>query len=399
MGSPHWQAILVVVAATVGLSAGLQAPNKFAVELYKSVAKTGGPDKNVALSPFSAEAALTMTYVGAAGTTKSELASVLGLGDDGVASLARNFKSINAGSQDYVLQSANGIFLEKTYEILSEFRSSVMDDFGANISTVDFVKQADQSRVRINSFVEEKTNNKIRDLFPAGSLDSDTRLVLVNAVYFKAQWSNQFKKEQTNSQPFTLTNGQQKQVQLMDLGKEWVPYAVSAELGGAQVVELNYQGYDTSMVVILPKKQTGLKALEGLLNATSLNKTLEKLSENQVHVFLPKFKISADYQLVENLKAIGIKTAFQNGADFSAISRRGNLKISKVVQKVFINVDENGTEAAAATGVQAVTYMLRTSNREPDVFRADRPFIYLIRHKETNSILFLGKVADPTLEN
>ncbi|OQV19906.1 Serpin B9 [Hypsibius exemplaris] len=389
---------VVTISLAIGLSYCLETPNKFAVELYKNVAKTSGTDKNVALSPFSAEAALSMTYVGAAGTTKSELASVLGLGDDGVATLARKFKSINAGSQDYVLQSANGIFLEKTYKILSNFRSSVTNDFGANISTVDFVKQAEQSRVRINSFVEEKTNNKIRDLFSAGSLDSDTRLVLVNAVYFKAQWANKFEKDFTKEQPFTLANGQQKQVQLMNLGfDQFVPYAEVAELDGAQVVELRYAGDETSMVVILPRKESGLRALEERLTAATLKSTLAKLSRRKVNVFLPKFKVETDYNLVEELKAMGIKAAFERTANFSLISSQAALKISKVVQKVFVNVDEDGTEAAAATGVIMVLTSAMISPDEPVTFRVDRPFLYLIRHKATNSILFLGKVADPTV--
>jgi len=370
---------------------------KFAVGLYKNIASTSQPGQNIAISPFSADAALSMTFVGAAGATKSELGSSLGVNDNTAGSLAQKFKSVNAASASYTLQSANGIFLEKTYDILPAYRGKVVNDFGANISSVDFANQAETARKQINAFVEAKTNNKIKDLFPADSLDSSTKLVLVNAVYFKANWEEKFEKSATSSQPFTLAGGDQKNANLMNQVEDF-RYAESAELGGAQVLELRYTKGETSMVVILPKKETGIQALESSLTAAALDSALGQLSSNKVDVYLPKFKVNTDYQLVEPLKALGIKAAFSNQADFSGISQKGNLKISKVVQKVFVEVDETGTEAAAATGIQAVAFSAMVDMREPKTFRADRPFLYLIRHNQSKSILFMGRVANPTAE-
>ncbi|OWA52451.1 Heterochromatin-associated protein MENT [Hypsibius exemplaris] len=395
----EYSSLLVIFLSLAALSSA-QSNRNFSINLFNAVSETTNSDANIALSPFSADAALSMTYAGAAGTTRSELASVLGLerNSNAISERGQIFKSINSNGQNYALNSANGIFIEQTYEIVSQFRAIVTDAFEANVSSVDFIGHPDQATADINAYVVANTKGKIQELFAPGSLTSDSRLVLVNAIYFKADWQVKFNEADTKLQPFTLSNGQQVQAPLMNVLDSF-SYTESAELGGAQVLELSYKDGQTSFVAILPKKEIGLKGLNGLLTASTIQAALGSLSHQKVNVTLPKFEISAEYGLVPALQATGIKAAFTDSADFSGISRKRDLKISKVVQKVFVEVNENGTEAAAATGVQIVLLSLPLNPPPPPViFRADRPFLYLIRHKATDSLLFIGRVADPTLK-
>jgi serpin B len=340
-----WKVLIVTILTVhiVVLSKDAQDVSDFTISLYKNLGASTGPGENVAISPFSLEAALSMTFVGARGTTQSELGAALGINQNLVGWVAEKFKSVNAASgPSYMLKSANGIFLEQTYPIRPEFRGIVTRDFGANISAVDFVNQGEEARLQINSFVEANTNNRIRDLFTTGSLGPDTRLVLVNALYFKADWEKKFDASKTSSQPFTLSNGLQKSVELM-YKKSSFSYGESAELGGAQVLELPYQRNETSMFIILPTTHKGLDRLEQTLTAAALSAALGDLRRQRVNVFLPKFKINAGYDLIEGLESMGIRTAFTDQADFRGISEEGDLKISKVVQKVFIGKFQHKT--------------------------------------------------------
>jgi len=219
---------------------------------------------------------------------------------------------------------------------------------------------------------------------------------LVNAVYFKADWQKIFGVEKTKSKPFTLSNGEQKPVKLMNV-EEGFRYAESEELGGAQVLELPYKQGETSMVIILPKKESNIQSLETRLTPAALEAALSELSRKVVNVFLPKFKVVASYNLVDTLKSIGIKKAFKDDAEFPQISQQ-DLKISKVVHKVFVEVDEKGTEAAAATAVEFTSRSMPEAPEKPKLFVADRPFLFLIRHKKQHATLFIGRISDPTVE-
>ncbi|XP_055338550.1 serpin B6-like [Paramacrobiotus metropolitanus] len=369
----------------------------FPVAFFKNVANTTNFDQNIALSPFSADAALSMTYVGAREGTRSEIGQVLGIATDaGTATqdFAKKFRSINTASENYVLNSANGMFVEKSYDILADFVSAIQMNFAADVQPVSFQTEPETARQQVNTFASSKTNNKITELFPAGSVGPDTKLVLVNAVYFKADWEKPFDATKTSRQPFFTPTNQQPEVDLMHTEGEFF-YTDSEELN-AQMIEIPYKKGEMTMVVILPRAGSTITNLEGALNPTSLSGGLRQLFRQKVNLFLPKFRLERNYDLTFNLMSMGIRAALGDNADLSGISSRRDLRVSRVVQKVFVEVDEKGTEAAAATGVQIMLLSAPIKPDVPPVFRADRPFLFLIRHTPTDSIMFMGKVVNPT---
>jgi len=366
---------------------------KFGVNLFNSVAKSAKPNQNVAVSPFSVDSALTMTYLGAVGTTRTELGSALGIASTTTAKqLGEKFKAVNAGSDKYTLQSANAMYLGKPNEVKPEFKSNIANEFKADIKSVDFRVNAEGVRQEINTFVEGKTNNKIKDLLPQNVLTADTVFVLVNAVYFKASWKKEFNVTNTRKNDvFILADGQHKHVDMMSAADKYRLGKVDA-WDGAQVLEMPYKGGETSMIVILPKNGSGLQSVESALTAESLKTALADLRETEARVYLPKFKVNWEGNLIQSLKKLGVKDAFGGGADFSGITPTSGVYISRVQHKVFVEVNEEGTEAAAAT---AVVSRARSGDRRP-LFRADRPFLFLIRHNPSNTVLFIGKIADPS---
>ncbi|GAU96505.1 hypothetical protein RvY_07940 [Ramazzottius varieornatus] len=399
--SSRFLPIFLIIVATVSEPAFCTrtmdvSTAKFSVDLFKSIA-TASNNENIVVSPFSVEAALSMVLAGAKGSSKSQLQSSLGIDDSSIRSLTDKYRSINKASDGYTLRSANGLFADNKFQLLPEYQRMIGSDFDAKISSVNFAQEAEQARQDINKFVEEKTNGKISNLFAQGSLSTDTQLVLVNAVYFKADWDKQFKKGSTTSQPFALANGQNKNVQLMTMSDKFL-YGESEVIGGAQVLEMRYKKGEASMIFLLPKEKNGFRAMVDGLTTSALNEALQSVFENKVEVFIPKFKATKEYQMNNHLQKLGIQDVFSNSADLSGISGSPNLKISKVVQKVFVEVDEKGTEAAAATGIQIVPLMAIIEPEEPKVFRADRPFLYLIRHNPTSTVLFMGAVLDPTVD-
>jgi len=256
---------------------------------------------------------------------------------------------------------------------------------------LDFAK-SEEARKTINTWVEEKTNDKIKDLIPAGALDSLTRLVLTNAIYFKGDWSIKFKEENTKESDFHITEQKTAKVQMM-YQKENFEYA---NLDNMQLLQMHYKGDELSMLIILPKTIGDMEAIESNLNLETLQSNLKQMRKREVDVYLPKFKMTTGtLDITSILAKMGMKDAFSNAADFSGMSERKDLYISSVVHKAFVEVNEEGTEAAAATGV----VMKLLSISEPIVFRADRPFIFMIRDNATQSILFIGRVCNPTLES
>ncbi|OWA53763.1 putative Serpin B6 [Hypsibius exemplaris] len=377
----------------------------FAVDLYKQMKRQRTPHTNLVISPFSAEAALTLAWncAGDNSTTKTELSHVLGGASASVIEFSRKVSLVTAGNSQamYTLQTANGLFFDESYDLDYARRSGLAQEFVAHIDSLDFHGSAEMSRRKINSFVATQTNQKIRELFRAGSISQETRLVLVNALYFKADWEKPFDGQATKPHPFTLLSGQTKPVPLM-YTEASVSYGVILELRNAQVVELPYKDEAVNMYVVLPAQQSSLSEVEDSLTADSLNMALVRMKKQDVHVFLPKFKVSGGSDLVQALKAMGINNAFSSRADFSKISSKQGLQITQVFQQVVLEVDEMGSEGAAATGVQ-----LSLPSARPDptpVFKATRPFLYFIRHNQTptvscpsaNSPCFLANVIHET---
>ncbi|MBW2645389.1 MAG: serpin family protein [Deltaproteobacteria bacterium] len=372
-------------------NAVVEGNTSFAFDLYKQLKDAEG---NLFFSPYSISTALAMTYAGARGKTEKQMAGALHFTLDqkrlhpAFACLEAQFNA--AQNRDIELNVANALWAQKDYVFLKEFLDLTAKNYGAAPNHVDFKRDCETARKEINAWVEQKTKNKIKDLIKRGVLDPLTRLVLTNAIYFKGNWGSQFNKSHTKEEPFRPATGKSVKVPLMTQTQEF-RYTESDSL---QILELPYVGDDLSMIVLLPGKIDGLAQLEADLNPENLNAWMGLLRKREVVVFLPKFKMTSQLSLAETLASMGMPDAFRPNADFSGMDGTKTLYISAVVHKAFVDVNEEGTEAAAATGVvMRLTSALPTP---PPVFRADHPFVFLIRDNHSGSILFLGRIVDPT---
>lgn len=368
-----------------------QDGHDFAADLWRRMASQNG---NLAVSPASVWVALGMTYGGARGQTATEMQSALhfGLPDpelhEAFASQLAAWRA--ADSPGAALKVANRLFGERSSHFEPAFLALTRDRYGAPLEPVDFIGAADASRVRINDWVAGRTNDRIRDLIPEGALDDTTRLVLTNAVWFKGKWLHEFDADATRPGAFRIAPGRTVQVPLMAQSGD---FAMGAS-DGASVLELPYQGDRLVMDVVLPDDADGLSALESRLDGATLARLLAApRPAGEVDVTLPRFRIAgATVALNDPLAAMGMPTAFdEQAADFSGMSTEERLHISRVLHKTFVEVNEEGTEAAAATAVVMAIESAAMSRS----FRADHPFLFIIRDKVSGSLLFLGRVADP----
>ncbi len=371
--------------------------NKFALNLYQNLKAKEG---NLFLSPYSISTALAMTYAGAKGTTEQQMAKTLQFPtENGNERFHKEFgaiiRQLNAAGEKggYELAVANALWGQNGSKFLPEFLTLVRENYGGNLQQVDFATQTEAARKTINAWVENKTKDKIKELIKPGILDSMTRLVLTNAIYFKGKWASPFKPERTKDSPFVLLDGQKVNVPTMNQTDRFG----YTETNDIQALEMPYVNKDLSMVILLPKKIDGVNDLEKELTAGKLNELFANpLTELEIRVFFPRFKMTSDFELGTVLIAMGMPDAFSPQADFSGMTGSRDLSISHVVHKAYVDVNEEGTEAAAATAV----IMSKTSMPAPlPVFRADHPFIFLIRDNQTGSILFLGRLENPVSKN
>jgi len=281
----------------------------------------------------------------------------------------------------------------RDYKFLDEYTSLIEQYYAGKITNLDFKKEAEKSRKIINNWVEDQTNNQIKDLIPPRVLNPRTRLVLTNAIYFKGTWLKQFDKKNTKEQDFRISPGDTVKVPMMSLTGEETEfnYAKTEEL---QILELPYDGEELSMLILLPKEDD-LNPLEKSLDAEKLIEWKNMLRKQEIDVYMPKFTFETKYLLPETLKAMGMPTAFSMAADFSGMDGTRKLFISNVIHQAFVEVNEEGTEAAAAT---AVVMEITSVGSDPrNMFRADHPFIFIIQQKDSGNILFLGRVTNPIL--
>ncbi len=368
----------------------VEGGNQFALDLYQQLRAEEG---NLFFSPSSISTALAMTCAGAAGETEAEMKKTLRLRMPNER-LHAGMKALQAywgtpGNETGIrLKLANRLWGRASYEFLPAFLQVTRDNYGAELVRLDFA-QTEQARKTINDWVEEQTANKITDLFPPGTLASDTRLVLTNAVYFYGDWAEPFDKEFTQDEDFHLTATDKVKVSMMN---RWgaARYAAADDL---QILELPYGDGSLSMVVLLPKAVEGLADLEAKLTFQDLQQWTDGVKhEHEVHISLPKFKTTTQFNMSGTLQALGMASAFDpSTADFSGMTAGENLFISAVVHKAFVDVHEEGTEAAAATGIVGMGGAVE----EPPVFRADHPFVFMIRDNRTRAILFLGRITNP----
>jgi serpin B len=369
----------------------VQGNNAFALDLY---ARLRGQEGNLFYSPYSVSTALAMAYAGARGETAEEMARVLHFRLDprrlhpAFAELTRELNGKGL-PRDYQLNVAQSLWGDRSLRVLPDFQDLLHADYGARLRLADFSGQPDVARRQINRWVEGRTNDKVKDLLKKGDLNSGTRMVLVNAIYFKAAWANPFNAGLTQKDAVFYAGGKKVKAAMMRQTERFN----YAEGEGFRAIELPYEGEELSMVVLLPREKDGLGKLEQALTAAKLDGCLGKLAPRKVKVELPRVKLEARFDLGMELPAMGMPLALGPSADFSGISTTERLMISKVIHQAFVNVNEGGTEAAAAT---AVVLSRPAPPETPAAFRADHPFLFLIRDKRTGSILFLGRVTDPS---
>jgi len=388
------------------ITAVIAGNNAFALDMYTEIkdAKDIQQDNsNIFFSPYSISAALAMTYAGARGRTEKQMAKTLylSLPKEQLHPAFRVLeKKLKADSKEhgYQLSIANALWGQEGYSYLPSFLAIAKNNYGATLKEVDFIKETEKTRKIINIWVEEKTENKIAELIKPRVLSALTRLVLTNAIYFKGDWASKFEEENTQEQDFTTWSSSDnvhktpKKVKVdMMFQKGSFKYAEDEHL---QILELPYKGEYLSMIIFLPEAgYENLEALEKDLTQKNMKDWLESLHKQQVILYVPKFKITSQFRLADYLKAMGIPDAFSlPPADFSGMSGKKDLFLSAVTHKAYVEVNEEGTEAAAATAVMPA---LTSARVHPPIFRADHPFLFIIKDVSSGSIIFMGRVSNP----
>ncbi|XP_049621079.1 serpin B6-like [Suncus etruscus] len=375
------------------MAAVLEANTTFALNLLKKL----GEDNcnNVFLSPLSISSALAMVYLGAGGITSKEISQAL--------SFHRVSGDVHQGFQDvmgfvnkpgtqYQLKMANRLFGAQTCEFLSSFKDSCLKFYQAEMELLDFAQAAEKSRNHINSWVAQKTEGKIKDLLKPGMVNSETLLVLANAIYFKGNWASRFEEENTKESSFKISKNVSKPVQMMYQTATFKMTYIEEIF--TQILVLPYVGKELNMIIMLPDEDKDLKTVESALTYEKFKEwtQMDMMDDDEVEVLFPRFKLEENYDLEAVLGKLGMTLAFDRAAaDFSGMLSKQKLCLSKVVHKAFVEVNEEGTEAAAATGATFVFYCARVLPR----FCADHPFLFFIQDSQTQSILFCGRFSSP----
>ena len=375
------------------MQAAVNSNSAFAFDLYQQLRSSEG---NLFISPYSISIALAMTYGGARGNTQEQMEKTLQFSLDqyklhpAFAELQNGLNKLQEEG-NFELLVANSLWPQHNYKFLDEYLSLTKKYYGVTITPVDYVNTREATRKKINEWVEIKTKEKIKDLVPPGYLNELTRLVLVNAIYFKGHWSRQFDPARTQDSPFYVSPLESVEAPMMSQTEEFK----YAEFRSLQIIELPYLGEDLSMLILLPRRIEGIAQLEGELSVENLNLWRNSLQKQKVIVFLPRFTATFKLDLCETLKTMGMTDAFVFGqANFAGMDGRPNsLFIGAVIHQAYVDVNEQGTEAAAAT---AVVEGLGGAGALPPTFRADHPFLFLIQENKTGSILFIGRITNPT---
>lgn len=369
---------------------------EFGLALYQQLRSEPG---NLFFSPHSISTALAMTYAGARGQTAEEMAKTLRFtlpADELHPAFAKLQEHLNALQKagHVQLSAANSLWAQRDFKFLDDFLALTKKNYGAGLRQVDFKNDTESARKTINAWVEKETRDKIKDLLKPGVLNRMTRLVLCNAIYFKGNWAAQFDKKATQNADFHVTTGQTVRVAMMAQTEQKCRFG---KFDAVRALELPYQGNELSMVAFLPNAVDGLPAWEKQLTPANLQLWLGTLASAppvKVNVFLPKFKTTSEFSLGKVLAAMGMSNAFGDAADFSGMTGQRDFTLREVVHKAFVDVNEEGTEAAAATAV--IMAKAAAIEETPPEFRADHPFVFLIRNNATGAVLFLGRVIDPT---
>jgi len=402
--------IIALAVAVVVIPAPAQDPiagasTDFGLALFK---KLGARKGNLIISPYSICTGLSMARTGARGETRRQLDGALHLGSEADPAGHRNLSEALKAKEVwkefdepppwrkvpvYELHLANALWVQSGLKLDPAFERCLKNEFNAPVERVDFCQQS-RAHARINQWVEQKTRERIKNIVPAGRQRSDTSdpvIILTNAIYFKAQWATAFMKQKTKEGVFFSSPDRKVPASFMHR----IDRFSYAEDDDVQVLEISYRGFDISMVVVLPRKKDGLPGLETRLDGRLVRQWINELSVQPVSVKIPRFQSEVSFELEPQLVAMGIRNAFSDKeADFNGITRAGSLYLGDVFHKAWITVDEKGTEAAAAHVTGVASTCLPPSRGTP--FVADHPFLYLIRHGKTGTVLFIGRVVDPT---
>jgi len=366
--------------------------NLFALDLYKKISTTPG---NLFYSPYSISTALAMTYAGARGKTEKEMSAVMHFPANSADfynkynEVLKNISTLNDGGK-LNIYTVNSVWAQKNFKFRDEFLEIIKNNFNSSINLVDFIKETENSRIQINKWVETQTNEKIKELIKPGLIDYLTRMVLVNAIYFKADWETAFDKNQTRKMDFLVDESKAVSCDFMFLEQE---FKFFEQEDGLKAIEIPYSKGKMSMLIILPKDNAGFNMLKKEINLDFYKKINSVLVSKNVKLYLPKFKTTSEFELSDILIKMGMPEAFSDRADFSGMTGAKDLKISKVIHQAFVEVSETGTEAAAAT---AVVMRVKSMPISPPEFKADHPFMFIIKENKENSILFAGNIYNPT---
>jgi len=372
----------------------VQGLNTFAFDLYSEL-KKGNEGENLFFSPLSISTALAIVYPGAVGETKSEMVTTLHFSMED-AELLDTFNaldaSLNKENDNYIFKGINALWPDETLEFKSTYLDAIMQNFGAVLYPLDFINNPEQSRLTINEWVEEQTNDKIVELLKEGDIKDTTRLVLTNAVYFNGKWQYEFDEEDTKIEPFYLLNNSSINIQMMNQ----TTHINYAESNNCKMVELPYKDSNASMLIVLPNEGFWDDFINDF-NFTVYSSLVEQMYVEKVELKLPKFKVETpQYSLKTSLKELGMAEAFEDTADFSKITN-DSIKIGDVLHKAYISVDEKETEAAAATAVVTVSTVALPIEEEIKIFHVDQPFIIFLQDKTSDQILFMGEILNPSI--
>jgi len=381
--------VLAVLAGTVThAQSASEAINTFAFDLYNGL-KVGG-NENLVYSPFSISPAFGMVTLGAKGETLKQLNATFHFDNkprfhQSLGMLQLNL--LSSTSDDITITVANKAWMQSDYSILRSYRKNLKKCYKAAMYRVDFIKDPELSRQTINLAVEYDTKQHIKNLLPQGSISELTRLVLTNAIYFKGKWKEPFEPEKTKERDFILSDGSRIKHPFMSTNKTFGYFKAD----NFTALEMDYTGEELSMLVILPKEGKPLNEFEKTFTIENYNEVVKAIEPQKTLVFIPRFTVESGFSMKKVLGEMGLTIPFSDEADFSGISGKKDLKISNAYHKAFIEVSEEGTTAAAATAVVVAMKSMPSFN----VFDANRPFIFILRHKPTNTILFIGRLAKP----
>lgn len=384
---------LTLDATATDQAEAVNGSNAFAVDLYGQLRTERG---NLFFSPEGISTAFAMAYAGARGQTAAEMAKVFHFSlpqEQLHSAMGALLAGMNSKHKSYTLRVADALWAQKDAKFLASYLKQVQTNYGAEFHRVDFNSSPEVVRNTINRWVEQQTNDKIQNLILPGVLTPDTRLVLTNAIYFKGDWLDRFDKADTQNEEFHLSSSQFVMAPLMHRTGSYRYY----DGGTFQELELPYAGNELAMMVLLPRQIGSLPALERAFTAAPAINWIQKLKPaDKVILTFPRFTMTQQFELSDMLSRMGMPHAFTHAADFSGMTGKPEFTISAAIHKAYIDVNEQGTEAAAATGTEMYAVAAHSEISPPIIFRADHPFLFMIRDTKTGAILFMGRVADPT---